>query len=361
MSLEKSVLTEPIISNLLSTHYGIFPLSVNKLKLGTANCFQVYDGNKCYFLKEFQSDISEEEVVREAKLLDYLSDAEFPVTRFYKTLHNEFVIKYQNHILCLEEYMEGHTYGYNDLPLELLPKVGRMLGKLHQALKDYSLPFGMSEQWLESISVDSVMEKYDELIQIAESKADADKLPQLIEDFRYKKQLAVRCEEYKKYYNGITYCSTHGDYQGCQLICDDEHIKAVVDFSSARVLPVVWEIIQDIDELENINDYKSDENQLGLAIKAAKEALKDSELDELERMVKPVYPDFANRLYKLYNMSRHEYHVCLLLKVNISPVLIANALCREVSSISSTRSRLYGKVFGKKGGAKEWDAFISTL
>lgn len=91
------------------------------------------------------------------------------------------------------------------------------------------------------------------------------------------------------------------------------------------------------------------------------EALKDSELDELERMVKPVYPDFANRLYKLYNMSRHEYHVCLLLKVNISPVLIANALCREVSSISSTRSRLYGKVFGKKGGAKEWDAFISTL
>lgn len=91
------------------------------------------------------------------------------------------------------------------------------------------------------------------------------------------------------------------------------------------------------------------------------EALKDSELDELEQQVKPVYPDFANRLYKLYNMSRHEYHVCLLLKVNIPPVLIASALCREVSSISSTRSRLYVKVFGKKGGAKEWDAFISTL
>lgn len=91
------------------------------------------------------------------------------------------------------------------------------------------------------------------------------------------------------------------------------------------------------------------------------EVLKDSELDELEFQVKPVFPDFSNRLYKLYNMSRHEYHVCLLLKVNIPPVLIASALCREVSSISSTRSRLYGKVFGKKGGAKEWDMFISTL
>lgn len=244
MSLEKSVLNESVISDLLLNNYGISPLSVTKLKLGTANCFQIYDGNKYYFLKEFQSDISEDEVVREAKLLEYLSDAEFPVTRFYKTLHNEFVIKYQDHILCLEEYIEGQTYGYNDLPLELLPKVGRMLGKLHQALKDYPLPLGMSEQWLASISADSVIAKYDELIQIAESKADADKLPQLMDDLRYKKQLAVRCEEYKKYYNGITYCATHGDFQGCQLIWERDEIKAVIDFSAAACLPVTWEIMR---------------------------------------------------------------------------------------------------------------------
>ena len=244
MSLEKSILTESIISDLLSTHYGISLVSVNKLKLGTANCFQVYDGNRYYFLKEFQSDILEDEVVREAKLLEYLSNAELPVTRFYKTSNNEFVIKYQDHIICLEEYIEGHTYGYNDLPLELLPKVGRMLGKLHRALNDYPLPFGMSDEWLTSISADSVIAKYDELIRIAESKADADKLPQLMEDLRYKKQLAVRCEEYKKYYNGITYSSTHGDYQGCQLIWDQDEIKAVIDFSAAACLPVTWEIMR---------------------------------------------------------------------------------------------------------------------
>ena len=244
MSLEKSVLNESILSDLLFQHYGIVPVSVNKLKLGTANCFQVYDGNKYYFLKEFQSDILEDEVVREAKLLDYLSDVAFPVTRFYKTIHNEFVIKYRDHILCLEEYIEGHTYGYNDLPLELLPKVGRMLGKLHQALKDYPLPISMSDQWLDSISAESVIAKYDELIQIAESKADADKLPQLMEDLRYKKQLAVRCEAYKKYYNGISYCATHGDFQGCQLIWGQDEIKAVIDFSAASCLPVTWEIMR---------------------------------------------------------------------------------------------------------------------
>ncbi len=252
MSLEKSVLTDSTISVLLSNHYGISPLSVNKLKLGTANCFQVYDGNKNYFLKEFQSDILEDEVVREAKLLEFLSEAEFPTARFYKTSNNEFVINYQNHILCLEEYMEGHTYGYNDLPLDLLPNVGRMLGKLHQVLKDYPLPISMSEQWLDSISADSVVAKYDELIQIAESKADADKLPQLMDDLLYKKQLAVRCEEYKKYYNGITYCSTHGDFQGCQLIWEKGEIKAVIDFSAAACLPVTWEIMRSFVQSSNV-------------------------------------------------------------------------------------------------------------
>ncbi len=252
MSLEKSVLTDSTISVLLSNHYGISPLSVKKLKLGTANCFQVYDGSKYYFLKEFQSDISEDEVVREAKLLEYVSAADIPTACFYRTVHNEFVIKYEKHILCLEEYIEGHTYGYNDLPLDLLPKVGRMLGKLHQALKAYPLPIGMAEPWLNSISAERVIAKYDELIQLAESKADADKLPKLMEDFRYKKQLAVRCEEYKKYYNGITYCSTHGDYQGCQLIWEKDEIKAVIDFSAAACLPVTWEIMRSFVQSSNV-------------------------------------------------------------------------------------------------------------
>lgn len=102
----------------------------------------------------------------------------------------------------------------------------------------------MAEQWLDSISAESVIAKYDELIRIAKGKADAEKLPQFMEDLQYKKQLAVRCEEYKKYYDGITYCATHGDFQGCQLIWEQDEIKAVIDFSAAACLPVTWEIMR---------------------------------------------------------------------------------------------------------------------
>ena len=244
MALEKTVLNETIISDLLSKHYGISLVSSKKLKLGTANCYQVYDGNQYYFLKEFQSSFAESAVVQEAKLLDYLSAAGIPTSCFYKTVSGEYVIIFQNHIICLEEYIEGQTYDYDDLPPALLPQAGTMLGKLHSALRDYPLPISMSDQWLDSFSADRMMAQYDALIKLAESKTDDRNINRIIDDLQYKKQLAIRCAEYKQYYNGITYCSTHGDYQGCQLIFNGNEVKAVIDFSSASCLPVTWEIMR---------------------------------------------------------------------------------------------------------------------
>lgn len=244
MALEKTVLDEKSISELLSKNYGITPISMKKLKLGSANCFRVCDGTKDYFLKEFQSSFSEKEIVQEAKLVEHLSSTDIPATRFYKTNRDEFVLSYQNHVICLEEFVEGEAYDYDNLPPHLLSSVGGMLGKLHRALKEYPLPVDMSDQWLESFSADNLISQYDSLIQIAEGRMDDKNTKQIIEDLEYKKDLAFRCEEYKKHYEGITYCSTHGDYQGCQLIFEEDRIKAVIDFSSAACLPVTWEIMR---------------------------------------------------------------------------------------------------------------------
>lgn len=167
MALEKSVLNEHIICHLLKQYYGVTFVSMQKLKLGTANCYQVYNGNQYYFLKEFQSSFSANTVVQEAKLLEFLRASGIPTTRFYKTLGGEYVVDYQSHMICLEEFIEGQSYDYDDLPSDLLPAVGRMLGKLHHALKDYPLPIDMSDTWLASFSTDKLIEQYDTLIKVA--------------------------------------------------------------------------------------------------------------------------------------------------------------------------------------------------
>lgn len=83
--------------------------------------------------------------------------------------------------------------------------------------------------------------------------------------------------------------------------------------------------------------------------------------EELERQLNVVYPSFTNHLFSLYPMSELEYQVSLLIKLRISPSDMANVLARDISTISSTRSRLYQKVFHKKGSSKEWDDFVLSI
>ena len=49
------------------------------------------------------------------------------------------------------------------------------------------------------------------------------------------------------------------------------------------------------------------------------ETLKEEEFEELEQQLKPVYPNFASRLRHVCHISTHEFRVCLLLKIGISP------------------------------------------
>ena len=89
--------------------------------------------------------------------------------------------------------------------------------------------------------------------------------------------------------------------------------------------------------------------------------LKDEEWQEIEAQLKKVYPGFSSQLRNLHIMSELEYQTCLLIKLRIAPTDIATILSRDTSTISTVRSRLYRKVFDKKGGAREWDKFIMSI
>lgn len=94
---------------------------------------------------------------------------------------------------------------------------------------------------------------------------------------------------------------------------------------------------------------------------AAGEMLRPADWEEIEREMKPVYPDLFRRLPGLCRMSVVEYRTCLLIKLRFSPSEMAGVLCKDISTVSSIRSRLYKKVFGRSGGAKGWDEFIISL
>ena len=90
-------------------------------------------------------------------------------------------------------------------------------------------------------------------------------------------------------------------------------------------------------------------------------SMTEGDWTELAETVNNVYMGFSEKLYSLYRMSEQDYRVSLLIKIRMQPKDIATLTAHSKESIASTRSRLYQKVFGKKGSTKDWDDFILSI
>ena len=82
---------------------------------------------------------------------------------------------------------------------------------------------------------------------------------------------------------------------------------------------------------------------------------------ELTKPLNSIYTGFTEKLYSLFPMSEQELHVSLLIKMRLQPKDIAMLTAHSKESIATTRSRLYSKVFGRKGSSKDWDDFVLSL
>lgn len=136
----------------------------------------------------------------------------------------------------------------------------------------------------------------------------------------------------------------------------EQELKLIEQEREALPEPVKQAMNTVADEFHNSNFYLSLRRRITNG-----ERLRKDDWEGIEQHFKSVYPRFTSTLFSLYPMSQVEYQVCLLLKLNVTPSDMAHVLCKDTSSISSIRSRLYRKVFGKKGGSKDWDDFILSL
>src|SRR5574344_50153 len=87
----------------------------------------------------------------------------------------------------------------------------------------------------------------------------------------------------------------------------------------------------------------------------------DINWESLTDIINDAYPNFTDRLHELCKMSPKEIHVCLLLKCGFKPAEISKICMTSHQGISSLRTRLYKKAFGKNGNSKQWDDVINDI
>ena len=89
--------------------------------------------------------------------------------------------------------------------------------------------------------------------------------------------------------------------------------------------------------------------------------LSENDWEELAQIVNSAYPNFKKKLNELVSLNEQDYRICLLTKINVKPIHIAQLTAHSPEAISSSRRRLYQKCTNKKGKPQDWDEIIYLL
>lgn len=179
---------------------------------------------------------------REYALCQRLLTYGVPASRFLTNKQGDFLTHTQDgKVFHVQEFIEGKSYDFNTAPKHLLLAQAKMLGQIHRALKDFpELPEGIGAGFFSFMTPQRAKKSYEKSLQIARQRGDT----QIEEDLSWRIQLLSRLTPYRFDAGNLTCQGTHGDYVISQLICGENEIRAVIDWTSACVHPVIWEIIR---------------------------------------------------------------------------------------------------------------------
>ena len=230
------------MKKLLKSHYCLELLSMEKSDLGAgSDTFFVTCTDGKYVAKyPAASEINHPEA--EPELCEYLLDHGIPVCQFLRNKEGHFLTTDEScRLFHIQRFIEGKMYDLNTAPDWLLTESAQMLGKIHAALRDYQeLSVGIGADFFKYMTPDRASESYKKSLTIAESQNDAE----IIKDLQYRIDLMQRFPVYEFDLDRLTCCATHGDYFISQIICGEKKINAVIDWTTACVHPVVWEIFR---------------------------------------------------------------------------------------------------------------------
>ena len=164
-----------------------------------------------------------------------------PVPQIYKTVTNQSVLSESNKKYHMQTFVDGVIYKHNTAPEWLLYQSAELLGKIQNSLgKLLPLPLGISQGFLDHFTPENAILNHTNTLKMAVDKGDTD-IAKVQEE---KIKLLDKYKDLKFDFAGMTCGNTHGDYSINQIICGKGKINAVIDFTSACVHPLCWEVIR---------------------------------------------------------------------------------------------------------------------
>lgn len=230
------------MKELLKQYYDLGITNMKKATVGAGSDTYFVDGETARYVVKFPavSEINHPEA--EAEVCAFLQKKGLSVCRFIRNNRGEILsTDEKGRVFHVQEYVEGTLYDWNTAPDWLLKEAAEVLGQIHTALKEYEgLPTGIGADFFRYMTPEHALHSYEGTLETARRKGDTE----IEKDLLYRAELMKRFPKYCFDMDKLTCSATHGDYFISQMLCGENKINAVIDWTTACVHPVVWEIVR---------------------------------------------------------------------------------------------------------------------
>ena len=230
-----------MINQLIAQHYGFKVLSYQQLSVGAgSNTYLVETDQGKFILKNpARNEMNNPEI--EPQLCEFIMENGIPVSEFIKNRSDSYITQEGDDQFHLQKFVDGSIFPFNHAPDWLMRDSAQLLGKIHATLRDFPpLPVGIGESFFRNMTPQSALRSYFDSIEIARDRGDH----QSEADLKFRIDLMQRFEIVLPDLDELTCGNTHGDYVISQMICGENQVNAIIDWTSACIHPLTWEIMR---------------------------------------------------------------------------------------------------------------------
>lgn len=227
---------------LLLSKYNIVVKSAEKAAAGAGSDTYFINSSTGKYVVKFPctSEINNPE--NEPDLCQYLLENNIKACEFVRNIDGRSIsYDASGRLFNVQKFIDGTMYEWNTAPQWLLDASAETLGRIHSVLKSYKgLPEGIGKNFFKYMTPQSALSSYEKSVSIARHNGDSETCSEL----EYRMEQMRHFPSYAIDITNLTCQATHGDYFISQLICGEKAINAVIDWTTACVHPVVWEIMR---------------------------------------------------------------------------------------------------------------------
>ena len=240
MAVFKTNLTKSIIKKIIYENYGLKVKKIKYVNNGSANLFHLFCDDGAYMLKEYQEKFNDIDIEREYQIYQHLKFKDHHVPDYAISIVGKIFIIYHDKYITLQKYIKGKQGHFNKGNLKELHDSAVRLTEIINSMRDleFQLP-NYNLNLFESKEIENLNQKYLDLILSTNSKKIKTEL--FNKKFLLNKIKRISFYELEK----MTILNSHGDYTVSQFIYNkDNSIDVVLDFITAKHMPIAWEIIR---------------------------------------------------------------------------------------------------------------------